>query len=166
MMKKIKIFIVLLVLFLSVSAVSAEGNFTALQSEINSGTGSINLTQNYVYNNESDGNLSGGIVINTSNIVINGNGFTIDGANQARIFSNVANNITINNLTLINGKAAAGSAIRVELNSSLITTNVIFENNTASIAPNILNLGQYTSINDNSSGKIAVTFIIIHIVLC
>ena len=147
-MKKIKIFIVLLVLFLSVSAVSAEGNFTALQSEINSGTGSINLTQNYVYNNESDGNLSGGIVINTSNIVINGNGFTIDGANQARIFSNVANNITINNLTLINGKAAAGSAIRVELNSSLITTNVIFENNTASIAPNILNLGQYTSIND------------------
>ena len=33
-MKKIKIFLILLVLFISISAVSAERNFTALQDEI------------------------------------------------------------------------------------------------------------------------------------
>ncbi|MBE6505352.1 MAG: hypothetical protein E7Z73_06385 [Methanobrevibacter millerae] len=45
MIKEIKIFLILLVLFISISTVSAEGNFTSLQKEIDSSTDSIEITQ-------------------------------------------------------------------------------------------------------------------------
>ena len=139
----------LLVLFISISAVSAEGNFTALQEEINSSTDSIEITQNYVYDNSTDTELDRGIIINKTNFVINGNGHTIDGAGQIRLLDTFGTNITINNLTLINGKSETGSAIRIEANSSIMTNNVIFENNVANIAgAAILNFGDYTSTND------------------
>ena len=48
MMKKIKIFLILLVLFISISAVSAEGNFTTLQDEIHTSTERIEINQNYI----------------------------------------------------------------------------------------------------------------------
>ena len=48
-MMKIKIFLVLLVLFISISVVSAEGNFTALQEEIDSSTHTINKTRLYIW---------------------------------------------------------------------------------------------------------------------
>jgi len=45
MIKEIKIFLILLVLFISISTVSAERNFTSLQKEIDSSTDSIEITQ-------------------------------------------------------------------------------------------------------------------------
>ena len=45
-MKKFKILLLLLVLFISVSASYAEGNFTSLQTEINNADNSIEITQN------------------------------------------------------------------------------------------------------------------------
>jgi predicted outer membrane repeat protein len=111
-MKKIIIFLSLLVLFISISVVSAEGNFSALQDQIDSSTDSISITQNYVFDNKTDYRLTDGITINKTNFVINGNGHTIDGANLSRIFKiNGGNNITISNLTLINGKHNYGGAI-------------------------------------------------------
>ena len=56
---KIKMFLVFLVLFISVSAVSAEGNFTALQEEIDSSTHSLEIKQDYIYDNATDGKLDG-----------------------------------------------------------------------------------------------------------
>ena len=86
-MKKINYFLILLVLFISISAVSAEdGNFTSLQRDIQLSTDSIELTQNYVYDNSTDSELKNGIFINEDNFVVNGNGHTIDGSNQSRIF--------------------------------------------------------------------------------
>ena len=129
-MKKITIILILFVLFVSISAVSAEGNFTTLQNEINSSPGGINLTQNYVYNNATDSELAGGIVINKTNFTINGNGFTIDGANQARIFD-ICSNVTISNLKIINANRSEKSGGSIYSNQSLIINNVTFTQNTA-----------------------------------
>ena len=100
-MNAIKTFLILLVLLLSVSAVSAEGNFTALQEEIDSSADSIEITQNYIYDNSSDYELNEGILINKSDFTINGNGHTIDGAGEARIFYILGKNVTILNLNLM-----------------------------------------------------------------
>lgn len=43
-MNKFKIFLILLVLFISINAVYSEGNFTDLQTEINNSTDSIEIT--------------------------------------------------------------------------------------------------------------------------
>ena len=101
-----------MVFFISLSAVSAaDGNFTSLQTEIENSADSIELTQNYVYDNASDSELINGITIAKSNFVVEGNGYTIDGSNQARIFNIEGDNITLKNLNLINGNAKAGGAI-------------------------------------------------------
>ncbi len=72
-MKMIKILLVLIFLLISISAVSAEGNFTALQDEINLSTGSIDINQDYVYDNGTDYELKKGIVLNKNDFTINGN---------------------------------------------------------------------------------------------
>ena len=86
-MKIIKILLVLVILFISLSAVSAEGNFTALRNEIDSSTDFLEITQDYVYDNSTDYELNKGIQINKNDFTINGNGYTIDASNQARIFA-------------------------------------------------------------------------------
>ena len=129
-MKKVKIFLVLLVLFISISAVSAEGNFTALQDEIDNSQDSFEITQDYTYDNSTDNDLVNGIVINKTDFAINGNGHTIDASNQATIFNIIGDNVTISNLKLINGNASEnGGAIFA--NSDIILNNVIFINNNA-----------------------------------
>ncbi|MBR5954832.1 MAG: right-handed parallel beta-helix repeat-containing protein [Methanobrevibacter sp.] len=130
-MNKIKIFLILAILFLSISAVSAEGNFTALQNEIDSSDNSIDIQQDYKYDSTADNGLESGILINKSNFIINGNDHTIDGANQARIFNVSGENITILNLNLINGNADNGAAISIESHNSLTINNVRFINNHA-----------------------------------
>ena len=148
-MKVIKILLVLIVLFISISAVSAEGNYTALQEEIDSSTNSIEITQDYVYDNSTDYELIMGINITKSDFTINGNGYTIDASNQARIFDIYGTNITINNLNFINGKARNGAALYVNPNSIVTTNNVVFkDNNVSGLCGAIINLGSYTSIND------------------
>ena len=83
MNKITKIFLVLLVLFISISAVSAEGNFTALKNDIDTSTTAMEINQNYVYDNTTDYNLNHGILIDKSNFAIDGKGHTIDASNQA-----------------------------------------------------------------------------------
>ena len=113
----------------SISAVHADGNFTDLQSQIDSSDDSIEITQDYTYDNTSDKNLKDGIVISKDNFTVNGNGHIIDGNGQSRIFSVLSKNVIFNNLTLINGFANNGGAIFC--NESIVCNNVIFENNNA-----------------------------------
>ena len=138
-MKKIKILLVLLVLFVSVSAVSAEGNFTALQNEIaDSTTGNIDIIEDYKYNASSDDELEEGITIYKNDFTINGNGHTVDGDSKVRIFNIVGNNITISNLKIINGYTnESGGAIFSQ--SNLILNNVTFANNYAKTGGAIFN---------------------------
>ena len=131
MMRKIIIFLALLVLFVSIGAVSAEENFTALQEEINSSTDSIEITQDYVYDNTTDYEIRSGIIINKSDFSINGNGYTIDASNQARIFNITGNNITINNLHFINGNSFKKDGGAIYALGSITLNNVTFTNNYA-----------------------------------
>ncbi|MBR6024094.1 MAG: hypothetical protein IK044_03910 [Methanobrevibacter sp.] len=129
-MKAIKILLVLIVLFISISAVSAEGNYTALQDEIDTSTDSIEITDDYVYDDSTDYELGDGIVINKTDFTIYGNGHSIDAKSQARIFDIRGDNITIFNLIFINGYAnKSGGAIISDRNVNLI--DCLFENNTA-----------------------------------
>ena len=149
MMKIIKILLVLAILFISISAVSAEGNFTALQDEIDSSTDFLEITQDYVYDNSTDYELIKGINITKNDFTINGNGHTIDASNQARIFTINGNNVTLKNLNIINGNANNGGALYILSDATLTTNNVVFKDNNASeMAGAVASLGTYTSIND------------------
>ncbi|WP_407414682.1 C1 family peptidase [Methanobrevibacter sp.] len=130
-MKKIKIFLIFLVLFISISAVSAEGNFTALQDEIDDSAYSLEITQDYTYDNSTDNDLKDGIVINKTIFSINGNGHTIDASNQATIFNVIGNIVSISNIKLINGYSPENGAA-IYANSNIILNNVTFINNNAS----------------------------------
>ena len=130
-MKIFKILFILLVLFISVSAVYADGNFTSLQTGINNAGDSIEITQDYIYDNTTDFGLKNGILVNKTNFTINGNGHTVDGAGQARIF-NIQANVTLLNIKLINGfENEMGGAIFSGYFTYLHCENVTFVNNRA-----------------------------------
>ncbi len=128
-MRKLKIFLLLFVLFISISCTYADGNFTNLQDKVDKSTDTLDITQDYKFNSNEDTNLKEGVLINKSNYVINGNGHTIDGSNQARIFAVTGNNVTINNLVFING-ISNGAAINVQ-GANITIKNSYFANNTA-----------------------------------
>ena len=154
-MKKLKYFLILLVLFISISAVSADdGNFTSLQTDITTSTGSIELTQDYVYDNTTDSELKNGIVIKENNFVVNGNGHTIDGSNQSRIFLITGSNVTLKNLNLINGNNKIGGAI---LSNNLTNfENITFTGNTAEFGAAIVGTNliiENSNFTDNHAEK-------------
>ena len=105
---------------------SAAGTFDDLSGEIDATDegSTLNLTKDYKFVNGS-GN---GIAINKS-ITINGNNHKIDGNAKSRIFFTNAENITLNNLVLVNGFADNGGAIFV--NKTITCNNVTFVNNHA-----------------------------------
>ena len=77
-----------------------EGTFTDLKGLIDSSEDTLNLSRNYTYS-ESD-NMEEGIVINRA-LTIEGNGFTINGANASGIFKIYMGDVVIKNLNFING---------------------------------------------------------------
>ena len=132
---------------------TGEGSFTNLTDEIKEKT-SYDLTRNYKFNEETDS--ARGIIINTTNFVLNGNGFTIDANNQARAFAVTAENVTINNLTIINAKINQGSAILVDIGYSLTTNNVNIVNCTGTGKNGVIwiNGATYSSNNDKITDSV------------
>ena len=153
-MKILKIMILLLVLILSVGFVCAaencseedinreisqysqndvyttnEASFTNLTYEIENAGTSLDLNQDYTFNNVTDKNT--GILINRDNFILNGNGHIIDGKNQSGIFNITGNNVTINNLIFINGNRGDDEGGAIFSNVSIILNNVKFANNQA-----------------------------------
>ena len=104
--------------------------FTQLDNEINESQDTFEINYDDTFNNETDSNYASGITINKSNFVIDGNGHSINGNNQAKIFRITGGNITINNLFLVNGNSDMGGAIFSS--GKLTLNNVTFINNTAS----------------------------------
>ncbi|MBQ2636775.1 MAG: hypothetical protein IJG09_08800 [Methanobrevibacter sp.] len=173
-MNVLKITIVMLVLFLSLGAVCAsedisddvicdgnldglettqtdvymadETSFADLDSEIQNATDILEICHDYKFNNETK--YVKGINITKSNFVINGNGHKIDANNQARIFDIYGTNITIKNITFINANATTGSAMYLNPMSTVKTSDVIFENNTADNGVVYAYGSFYSSIND------------------
>ena len=69
----------------------------------------INATRdNGIVSINQDLNATQTIVINGSNVIIDGNGHTIDGLNKTRLFYVQGDNVTIRNINIINGKNDEG----------------------------------------------------------
>ena len=89
-----------------VDYVSSEqvGNFSELNKtindEISAGKKYITLNKSYKYDDELE--MQYGITIEEPNLVIDGNGITIDGSNLAKVFSIFNTNVTIKNINFIN----------------------------------------------------------------
>ncbi len=121
-----------------------DSSFSSLYSMINSGSDEINLTTDYAFNAETDGDLSQGMEIQDKNLVINGNNHIIDAKNQDAIFAIFGGNITFNDLTLTNAKNTA-----IFLNGILTTNNVSFINCSGADGGAIyVSDASYTSTND------------------
>ena len=104
-----------------------ESSFSNLTDEIENAGTTLDLTKDYAFNNVTDNNT--GILISKDNFVLNGNGHTIDGNNQSRLFSITGNNVTLNDLILINGNYGMCGGMRVV--GTLTLNNVTFINNHA-----------------------------------
>jgi len=131
--KLIKILLLFIVLSFSLGLVSAaDEDFTALQDDINNAGDILILDKNYIYNHTKDSSLQNGVIINKNDFVLDGNGYTIDGSERARIFIITGTNVTIKNLNIINGIRDEGAAI-YNTGSILIIDNCNFTNNLAEI---------------------------------
>ena len=99
--------------------------FTDLNNTINDNSNStITLSNNYKYNGDLDSELIDGISI-SRNLTIYGNGITIDGSGNARIFSLIDPNLTVSfyNINFINANAEFGGALEYGDAYNCIFTN-------------------------------------------
>ncbi|ADC46269.1 adhesin-like protein [Methanobrevibacter ruminantium M1] len=95
-----------------IKTTNIEGSsFWLLNQTINNNSNSeITLDSNYTFNSSADSGFINGIYINRS-LKLNGNGITINGLDEGRIFIITADNVTITNVNFANGKSDKGGAI-------------------------------------------------------
>ena len=123
------------------------GDFKQLNDNVTSATTTLELTKNYTYNPDVDLDYKDGINI-TKDITVEGNGYTIDGNGQSRIFNIVNATVTLKNINFINGNASSGGAICFERgNLTIIGCN--FLNNNACLIKHI-SLFSFDSIDISS----------------
>ena len=87
-------------------------SFKTLNNTINNGSINITLDKDYKFCDGIDDEFINGIEID-NNVTIDGQGHIIDGVNLVRIF-NIGGNVTIKNMTFVNGKSNCGGAIYSE----------------------------------------------------
>ena len=106
-------------------------SFTKLYEAIQAAGDTLNLTHNYRYYDEFDSAFSNdGITINKA-ILINGNGYTIDAKQKARIFLVNSTGVVLNNLNYKNGhNNDRGGAVHI-MRDDVIVSNSSFESNFA-----------------------------------
>lgn len=101
-------------------------------------TGTIVLDNDICFENYESEYYEGGIELDIDNLVIDGNGHSIDGAGKTRIFLLTADNITIKNLILKNGYShknydnpsnSSGGAVKINHNIRACIKNCEFKNN-------------------------------------
>lgn len=119
-----------------------EGDFSELNDTIYSSDNFLKLEKDYVYNSAKDENFSSGIVIEKDNFVIDGQGHVIDANNQANIFDVAAMNVTLKNITFINGYDLDGGAVSFQDEGNVV--DCVFSNNHA-------NWGGAVSFQDNGN---------------
>ena len=110
----------------------------------------------------------GGIELDIDNLIIDGNGHTIDAQDKTRIFYCTGKNITLKNLTLKNGHSHKnddnllnddGGAIKINSNTDLTIKNCIFINNTSEGSGGAIhNSGRLIIANSTLSGNKAEGF--------
>ena len=96
------------------TAIIETGSFKQLNDDISYAGAEFNFGKNYTYNETMDGDFQTGILIERDNFVIDGQGFTINGMNQSRLFLVNARNLTIKNLNFIYGYVRSGEGIAID----------------------------------------------------
>ena len=91
----------------------------------------------------------------TSEVTVEGNGFTISGGKRFRIFYVISGKLMVNNLTLINGVGYGGGAIHVRNGGELTITNSKLRDNSAVAGGAILIDGGLTIDRSSISGNYA-----------
>ena len=167
-MKFAKVCIILLLLIISMSAVSAaEANddtieitqdsqymeneitytFTNLSDEIDASKDTLDIQHDYAFNNETD---QGYIIINKDNFTINGNNHVLDAKKQSGIFNITGNNVIINDLVFMNGKTYMGGIVH--------STGEVTLNNVTFIMNNVTYISDHTQYHGgaiaNCGGKL------------
>ena len=127
-------------------AVLSSGCFSSLQSEIsNCQDNVLRLIRDYIYLSESDSELRENGIQIKKNLIIDGQGHMIDGANQARIFNIASEGVILKDIIFVNGVSNGGGAIYT--NNGLTVDNCSFDNNN----------GKYGGGIYASSGRLTVT---------
>ncbi len=131
-----------------ITGISAQKSFKDLNDTINKDDPeTVYLTENYIYNSTGDGDFIKGIIIDR-NVTIYGNGITIDGAKNARIFYVTSGNVVIHDIIFKNGNSShAGGAIE----GKATVINCTFINNYADLYGGAISEG--TAINSTFTGN-------------
>ena len=109
-----------------------DASFTDLNNLINGGDTLITLQGDYVFDSTKDSDYSEGIVIDRE-LTIEGNGFSIDASNQARIFD-ISSSVHLINIVFKNANSQGnGGAVYINGASDCIVENCTFINNTAAL---------------------------------
>ena len=98
------------------------GDFTILQRLINSlhDNDVLDLTRDYTYTIGAD-EMTEGIIINRTNITINGNGFKINALYKSRIFELLTDGVTFNDINFANASGLEGAFIHgIDVNNTEI----------------------------------------------
>lgn len=111
-----------------IDSISNSSSFAYLNNLINSGNDStVYLDRNITYDENDDSCFVNGIVIDRP-LNIFGNGYTINGANKARIFNITSDNVFLRGINFINANSYEGGAI---IGDSYGVIECNFSNNTA-----------------------------------
>lgn len=107
-------------------------NFKYLDDLIHSGINEIVLDSDMILSDDEESEYLEGIDLDVDDIIIDGNGYTIDACKKTRIFTCTGRNILIKNITLKNGftEMGAGAIYNAE-NSILTIMNSTFNQNMA-----------------------------------
>lgn len=138
---------------------SGRNNFTVLDEMIHeSVSNEIELESDIVLDHNEADFFEGGIIIDCDDMTIDGKGHTIDANGLSRIFTVVAENITLKNITFkngfniknySNGANNFGGALKVSNISSLKLENCAFEDNTCEVHGGAIDNGGKLEISDS-----------------
>ena len=109
------------------------GIFTDLNEKIINESkygGTIHLEKDYTFNNDSDSDFIGGIVIK-GYVTIDGHDHIIDGNNLTRIFHIMGDEVVLKNIVFKNAYSTSGSAVFYDSANMGHIINCVFENNIA-----------------------------------
>ena len=134
----------------NVSVIAGNSNgFNSLQvfldAKIAEGETLIFLNKNYTYDLETD-TIINGVSITADNIIIDGNGFTVDANYSSRIFNITGKNVTLQNFKFINGISSGNGGAIYWTSADGVINNSEFINNTVTTASSSLGGAIYSPV--------------------
>lgn len=131
-----------------------KGGFCAIDYAVSLGSGKITFTSDIVFDPKRDSDFINGILLERDDLLIDGEGHSIDAGGLARIFEVTGENVTIRNFTFLNCRADEGGAI---INRGMLRLdNVKFITCGADFGGAICNAsGEITMINVEFSANMA-----------